>query len=102
MSDFPPPSSALPVFVAVSEQAEHWANAKRLRGPRYPGGGAAGRLEQKPTAEGGSVLGARWLRAGLLHGPASLSVGKQGKQAGGWWPAGEAPRLHQVAIPVLF
>lgn len=33
MSDFPPPSSALPVFVAVSEQAEHWANTKRLRGP---------------------------------------------------------------------
>lgn len=33
MSDFPPPSSTLLVFVAVSEQAERGANTKRLRGP---------------------------------------------------------------------
>lgn len=101
MSDFPPLSSALPIFVAVSEQAERWANAKRLRGPRYPGGGTAGRLEQKPVEGGVSAFRARWLLAGLLHGSASLPVGNWRKQTGSWWPAGKTPQLNHVAFVLL-
>jgi len=79
MFNFPPPSSTLPI--CVSEQAECWANAQRLRGPWYPGGGTAGRFEQKPV-EGVSAFCARWLLAGLLYRSASLSVGNWRKQAG--------------------
>jgi len=98
MSDFPPPSSALPTFVAVSEQAEHRANAKRLRGPGYPGGGAAGRPEQKPAEEGISVCWAWWLLAGLPCRAAGPLVGSWRKQAGNWQRAG---KLHQTAFSLL-
>lgn len=101
MSDFPPPSSALPVFVAVSEQAEHWANTKRLRGPWYPGGGTAGRFEKKPVEEGVSAFCARWLLAGLLHRSPSLLVGNWRKQTSSWWPAGKMPQLNEVAFILL-
>lgn len=94
MSDFPPPSSTLPNFVALSEQAECWANTKRLRGPWYPGGGTAGRSEQKPAEEGVSAFCAGWLLPGLLCRSANLLVGKWRKQAGSWWPTGKTSHLN--------